>query len=437
MAVETDDPYRAEPGWDRHRLNNELFRRPPIPVSDDALVLHASVVQDPEQARESIESLREAFLPERAALSAKLDYEILVRGDLHLKWERHNEFTSYTLATKAPEGQPFAPAATGGIDPAFFSTLPGQCVAATKIRVISEEDEDLKRQALALLRDNVPASQTTDGMGELWMDCAIAEDGYTRALLCVGAIPEERRARLVQRIAEIETYRMTAMLGFPVARDMMGELSALETRLHELIHRVADEDAAQAKTGLGAPTDEASLHELLLLASEVERIQAGCTYRFSASRAYFDLVTQRVEELREQRIPGRQRVGNFLQRRLQPAAQTIDAVGNRLEALSRHTADAAGFLRTRVDLSLNRQNRELLASMNQRAEMQLRLQRTVEGLSVVAISYYGIGIVNYLSQAAEKAAVVPSAAVVTGLAAPVVIAVTFALIRRIRKSLHA
>ena len=111
---------------------------------------------------------------------------------------------------------------------------------------------------------------------------------------------------------------------------------------------------------------------------------------------------------------------------------TCQALWDRQRDLAERLARAADLLRTRVEIELEEQNRALLRSMNSRARMQLRLQQTVEGLSVAAVSYYVVGLIAYLSEGTalfglhlEKGSVAAAAVV------PVVLAVWW-VVRRIR-----
>ena len=91
-----------------------------------------------------------------------------------------------------------------------------------------------------------------------------------------------------------------------------------------------------------------------------------------------------------------QRLGVFLDRRFSPAMATCQAVADRIKSLAERSERASNLLRTRVDIALEAQNQKLLKSMEKRGHQQLRLQQTVEGLSVAAISYYLIGILSKL-----------------------------------------
>ena len=75
--------------------------------------------------------------------------------------------------------------------------------------------------------------------------------------------------------------------------------------------------------------------------------------------------------------------------------RTVASAEDRLRAMIERTRRAADLLRTRVDVERSAQNQALLERMDRRADLQLRLQHTVEGLSVVAISYYAVGLIGY------------------------------------------
>ena len=143
---------------------------------------------------------------------------------------------------------------------------------------------------------------------------------------------------------------------------------------------------------------QALLAELTELAAELEADAAASLYRFGASRAYDGIVEERLTALAEEVVPGYETWAGFLQRRVAPAMRTCRSVEERQANLSRKLTRATTLLRTWVDVEVEKQNRDLLASMNNRARLQLRLQQTVEGLSVAAVSYYVVGLIGYLAK---------------------------------------
>jgi uncharacterized membrane-anchored protein len=182
------------------------------------------------------------------------------------------------------------------------------------------------------------------------------------------------------------------------------------------------------------PEPDGALHALLSISAEVENIIAQSSFRFGATGAYETIVNQRVEVLREERWDGRQTFGEFMMRRFDPAMRTVKSTERRLAALSDRAQRASDLLRTRVDVQRSAQNQQILESMDKRADVQLRLQRTVEGLSVVAISYYALNLVVYMLKPFGHRWEVDDATLMA-IATPVVVLAVWAMVRRIRKEM--
>jgi len=270
-----------------------------------------------------------------------------------------------------------------------------------------------------------------DGAGMAFTDFVIHGDGFARFLLLDRTMTERQAGRMLQRLFEIEAYRMMALLALPVARSLWPRLLQIERTLAGLTERIAQDAPRRA----GA--DEALLHELMALAAEIESALAASQSRFGASRAYHALVATRIAELREQRIQGLQTIDEFMTRRLSPAMATCVTVSQRLHDLSERVAQASSLLRTRVDIARQQQNQALLAATARRAKLQLRLQQTVEGLSVAAIVYYSSGLVGYVAKAAKAAGLPLSPDLVTGLAVPVLGLGAWWVLRRVHRRIAA
>jgi uncharacterized membrane-anchored protein len=234
-----------------------------------------------------------------------------------------------------------------------------------------------------------------------------------------------RVGRIVQRLCEIETYRAMSMLGLMRSRDLGARLNALDPKLSALVSGLDDAE----------PAPEAALHDLLTISAELESLAVQFSFRFGATAAYEAIVTQRIEVLREVRIEGRQTFGEFMMRRYDPAMRTVKSAESRLKAMAERAERAAELLRTRVDVERSAQNQRLLESMDRRADLALRLQHTVEGLSVVAISYYAVSLAAYLLKPAASALRIGPEALLAGLV-PVVVVGVWLMVRRIRNRLH-
>ena len=232
---------------------------------------------------------------------------------------------------------------------------------------------------------------------------------------------------LIQRLIEIETYRTLALLGLPEARRIGPDVRAIETTLAKLID--------ESRTAAGIADNRRILEELSRLTADVEALTASVSYRFAASQAYDDIVFERLDVLDDKQIGTHTTWRDFLSRRMAPARRTLKAMQGRLEDLSRKLTRATALLRTRVDVESEQQNQDLLKTMNERTRLQLRLQQTVEGLSVAAISYYLVGLIYFSLQALARTGVVPDAQVAAGVSVPIVILGVWWIVRRLRREL--
>jgi len=244
--------------------------------------------------------------------------------------------------------------------------------------------------------------------------------------MAVFAAPDtgpNRVGRIVQRLTEIETYKTMSMLGLAMSRELTSDMNGIEGDLSKLVGAMSSNTAKP----------EATLKSLLSMAADLENLSTRSTFRFGATGAYEALVTQRIDALREVRFEGRQTFAEFMMRRFDPAMRTVKASEGRLANMTNRAIRAGGLLRTRVDVERSAQNQQLLESMDQRADLQLRLQRTVEGLSVVAISYYAVSLVLYILGPLSEAADVSKTTMAAIVTIPVVSGVWF-MVQRIRKS---
>ena len=318
--------------------------------------------------------------------------------------------------------------ALDAILPEWLAAIPGQLIVAThvELRSIEEMSPESVTAGLSTTGRQMVAVQVADGAAWVFSDFMF-DNGFSRFLVLDVSMTQRQAGRAVQRLVEIETYRLMALLGLPVAKEVGRWLNGAEKQLAELMDTIG-----QARS----PEDERSvLARLSTLAAEVEHSVARTTFRFGAARAYYSLVMQRIEDLREQRISGFPTLNEFMQRRLLPAMDTCSAMARRQDDLSGRVARNSQLLRTRVDIELERQNQELLAQMNNRAKLQLRLQETVEGLSVVAITYYGSQLVQYLAKGAKYWLPGLSPEIATAVSIPLIALLALFGIKRMRKAL--
>ena len=366
-------------------------------------------------------------------------------GPLRFKWERHGEFSSYTFFTPGLSPSPFTEPVAALLPAGWLAGVPGLTVFAAHAMLArfaslvgagteasnnpsAETAVPSAAQLAAHFGANVVVGAGIgDGAGLAFTDFMIHADGFARFLLLDREMTERQAGRMLQRLFEIEAYRMMALLALPIARGLWPRLLQIEHTLVRLTERIASH--AQHRAG----HDEALLYELMALAAEVESALVGSQARFGASRAYHALVTTRIAELREGRIKGLQTIDEFMTRRLSPAMATCATVSQRLHDLSERVAQASSLLSTRVDIARQQQNQALLAATARRAKLQLRLQQTVEGLSLAAIVYYLAGLVGYGAKALKAAGLPLSPDLVTGAAVPLLAVVAWWVLRRVHR----
>lgn len=422
MAVE----WREHP--QRVALNDELHARPHMRITTPARVTHIAHLTGEFGADHAhlLALCAEVGLPLPGDELRQV--QMLVDGRT-VRWERHTEFTTITIVEM------------GGADAADWSALsprlsdwtarlPGLRLVAVNLRLEADGEPHHSPESLASVfpRGETLGSAIAGDEALVWTDFRLGGDGFTRLLVRDKGLSPSHAGRVVQRLLEIETYRMTALLGLPLAREAGPTLAALEHRLEGIVARTA--------TARDMAEEHALLDALTRLATEAETLSAHSRYRFGATKAYAELVERRVEELREVRIPGLQRLGVFLDRRFRPAVRTCEAVARRQSELADGISRASSLLRTRVDVQRAEQNAEILRSLEARARTQLRIQEAVEGLSVFAISYYLLGLVKYMVDGLPVIGGMPPKTLMTTIAVPTIIAAVWISLRRLRRAVN-
>lgn len=417
----------------RYLLANELHARP-FPALD---VPCQAVYLALKQPKDAVARNREL---DRAHLLALLDRFASTHpkpgathyfGDLgmhKIKWECHTEFVTYTIFTPGVADHAFDPKAFEALPPDWLATAPGARLTSAQIRIEMLEDDAAEDALLVkanewFVQESLAMSRVLDDAAIMAGDFRIDTGGNMR--FAVFARPDagsRRIGRIVQRLTEIETYKAMSMLGFRRAHVLSPAIGGLDRDLTTLVDDM---------TRSNHPPEEV-LGRLLRVASELENLRAKSSFRFGATSAYEAIVLDRISAMREQRFMGRQTFQEFMTRRFDPAMRTVKSTEVRLAELAGRAGRTGNLLRTRVDVERQAENQALLSSMDRRADLQLRLQRTVEGLSVVAISYYAVNLAAYLFYPLTELAGL-SKGLTTALLTPAVVLVVWLMIRRIRQ----
>ncbi|WP_300055853.1 DUF3422 family protein [uncultured Roseobacter sp.] len=418
----------------RYKLANELHARPFPSLTPPSSVAYVAIKQpndavsrDRAQDMEHLVALLDRHGAPHPQPGATHYYGQI--GKYWLKWEQHTEFVTYTAFSDNGVTRPFDPAEFEVFPADWLEDAPGQRMTSILLNVVPKpaKTEDITARLKDwFVSESLAVSSVLEDAAVVAGDFRIDLNGHLRfAVFAEEATGARRIGRIVQRLCEIETYKTMSMLGFARVRSLQPQLNELDTKLTGLMGAMSEESASAEET----------LHDLLAISAELETLSARSSFRFGATGAYEALVNQRIEALREARFLGRQHFGEFMMRRYAPAMRTVHAAEARLEAMSSRSIRASNLLRTRVDVERSAQNQTLLESMDKRSDLQLRLQRTVEGLSVVAISYYAVSLVGYLLYPLTQTTGLSKGMLTALVTVPVVLFVWW-MVRQLRKSVE-
>lgn len=356
----------------RKTLHNELHARPSIYFREPSHVYHLAFV-DAEQACVELVSQLERLASE--VLPANEVQGLLRLDAATLKWERHSEFFTLTLVLPRPAGgEPWPPL------PAPLAGLiqPLRPLLISAVQVLVEAERDWAGSVAGYGFKDPAGSNLGDGDATVWSDFRLDEHGVNRLLLVNRRLNAYRLGRMIRRLLEIETYRMMASLALPVAQDVSRQLKDYDRELAALSDRNAE----------GSDSAKVLSAAIAQLSARIVRCTARTRQRFGATEAYAQIVGERIAELRESHVDDCQRLGVFIERRFRPTVRYCAATDQRLVRLGQSVANLGDLLQARVQVEVEEQNSAILRSLNARADTQIKIQKAVEGLSIIAISYY-------------------------------------------------
>ncbi|SDU87126.1 MULTISPECIES: DUF3422 domain-containing protein [Pseudomonas] len=397
----------------RTALHDELHARPSIYFNEPAHIYHLTLLECSDALDSIVETLDD--------LAADALQGLVSLDGYATKWERHTEFLSLTMVVPKQAHAEFWPPLPESLA-ALIRGHEELLIECSQVLVESAEEWGGSTGRYGF-RDPC-GSQVGAGDAVIWSDFRLTPDGVNRILLVNHNLNAYRLGRMVRRLLEIETYRMMASLTLPVAKDVARELRNYERKLTELSDQNAH-SSSDARQILKSISD---------LSSRIVRLTARTRQRFSATEAYAQIVFERIAELRESHVLGRQRLGVFIERRFRPTVRYCSATHQRMERVKESVANLGELLQTRVQVEVEEQNGAILHSLNERATTQIKIQKAVEGLSIIAISYYLLSLLKLLYEGARSLGLDLSPRDASLYAAPVVVLVLGTIIRRIRKA---
>ncbi len=431
----------------RYALHHEIHARPPLALWPNERVISQAFLLDATSRRQQIDWINRAsgHFPIRQGSANDASIRVLEISPeparTLLKWEMHGEFVSVTVFAQQASAQQFdtRAEALGKVSAALehfqvpgLVALPGQRLAA--IDIVLEQAPlyaDAFEVAKRFRNNTVVGSQITSNQNvQLWTDLQLDEAGFIQIVLRSEKGGSRQLGRAVQRLIEIETYRMMALLALPSAKGLAEPLRTAELELAKVSEKIAK---AQKETAIDLSVDAQLLGDVSALAARVEGWMSANGLRFTAAEAYYELVKRALNEMHETTIPGVQMLNTFMDRRFEPAMRTCRWTVRRLRDLSDRISRTTQILKTRIEFVNESQQQSLLASMDRRAKLQLRLQQTVEGLSIIVMTYYATGLLQYIAKGLRQFGVSVDPDVAGLISVPVIAMTLFWFLSRRRK----
>lgn len=438
----------------RRQLHEEVHARPPIALWPNERVLSQSFLLDANSRETQIQWIQRLSKALGVANDHEQDhsFKMLTLAPepqrVIIKWELHGEFATIAAITHNPVKitEPLLRSRLTlekSLDELFVKLDCPTIVEAGGERISAL---DLVFEHRPLFGEAQEVSSIFNGntvlgsyilsskRAQLWTDLRLDEDGFISYFIPHDVLGSRQAGRVARALAEAETYRMAAMIAFPVAKSLSMPLRSAESELADLSKHISQ---LQAEPGVHTEKDGKFLGELSHLASRAEQWISGYGLRFTAAEAYSQLLTKNLFELAESPIPGVQSLSEFMDRRFQPAMGTCVWTQRRLKELSDRISRTTQTLRTRIEFVNEEQTQKLLASMDQRARLQLRLQETVESLSVLVLTYYAVSLLAYIAKGGKEAGLSIHPEIIAAIAAPVVAIIFLVISKRRRKRISA
>lgn len=402
---------------DRQAAIDEVHARPASDLVTPAIVMHIAFTCDDNEMRQLFSDLVHVntdIIPRHATGAI---------GNIETSIELHTEFTACTLI------------ANNCSDLSEIEQVYRSILSPHKIKILSKCKIVIVSSAKDMAKQ-IPFGRRVYGgvmRSTLQVQSTLIPDDWntiTYAILPEGNGTNEL-GRRIQRIYELETYRIMALIGLPVARRVSSKLTKLENLLNDLTSKLENNHLSDEIS------DQDLFQKLSHLSGQLDNLRSETRFRFSASKAYFDIVDARMKTLVEKEHGDLQTISGFLRSRLEPARATIISVENRQKTLTDDISRALALLRTRIDIELSQGNQALLKSLDGRHRQQLLLSQAVEGLSSIAITYYAVSLISYFLKAIDKSGQLPiSSTVIVAALVPVILFTVWFAIRRLRIKLH-
>mmetsp|Transcript_20418 Transcript_20418/g.27947 ORF Transcript_20418/g.27947 Transcript_20418/m.27947 type:complete len:354 (-) Transcript_20418:35-1096(-) len=299
------------------------------------------------------------------------------------------------------------------LPPDWIRSLPGAVMTATHVAILGESqaesatarNEEEFREAKKLLQHHghITGAAVHRGTFRAYSDWRVHNDSFGRIILFPISGRGNRMAggKVIQRLVELDKYRKMALVALPLANQLAPEVENLMGELQSVMDVVKDMDTGDVKR------DQKLLHRLCTLTAVALKHQAMSEFRFNAAEAYSKIVDERLDSLGTEKIEGVPSIRTFVQSTTHPAMRSCHSVADRLKSLVQSSQLTAELMQTSLDVQQQAHSAKQLVEIKSTAQTQVLLQESVEGLSVVAITYYSCGVLGYMLKGFAAVGVLP------------------------------
>lgn len=358
----------------------------------------------------------------------------LDNGDIYiLRWEIHSEYYNYQfwyLPADREKCLSFGELETE------IPTLP-VCFLGTKVTaldiIITDDPAYSKPERIQeLLGDTIYANRVMGTDIRIMTNYRPDKRNRERYLVTTGneAVLMDRIEQVVENIGQTENYYHLLLLPLPDYFTKLNTVGIIEKRVAERTERIT----ATMETAAGEDM-EVWLKDLTSELSQIHNLNERLRHRFSATFHYDKLYNRALDDWHAEPLEHYEPLRNVLNRKTEMITDDYHRLIQRVDASEKSIADLISVLRTRIDLILQRQNLEMLEGMHATAKHQVKLQETVEGLSIIVISYYLTGLAGYVFKAMEKAWGLNSS-LATGIFVPIAILFSLFMTWKFKKAME-
>ncbi|MDX2471517.1 MAG: DUF3422 domain-containing protein [SAR324 cluster bacterium] len=412
---------------DRSKIYHEAHVRPFPVLANQCEILQFTLLHEKMEQGEEYEHLISLVkLLDGKLVSDSRRAVCFETNELEIRWQRHVEFSSYFFLKKDCGRTPFSNNPLDLVPETWLKKIEGILVSSLRVAIQPLTMDPTNTQSIEEIfgHKELVSCSVKHGNGYIWSDFQLKDDGCEWILIQNGDLNPWQLGRLAQRVVELETYRIMALLVSPLIKDLGKKLDTIDFSLLLVSDHIIRIDSFEDQKLL--------LGKLSSLAADIELLRST-DYRFSASHAYFQLTLERLDEIQDGKIKGYFSFHGFLSRRILPVMRTADFTKQRISDISERVSNARELLQANINLKIEEQNQTLLMDMEKRSTLQLQLQEAVEGLSIAAISYYMVSLLKLIFGGLKTAGVPINKDLATGIAVPIVIFVVWYSINKIKE----